>query len=138
MRNIVLTLLATSLVSVVFGCAGTLLRPSVPVTPLLVDAADVQLLTALVREQDRRIETCETQKSCPQDRYVRGLLALFQGRAQAVATFQQVTSEAPNTRLAVLSASWIDLLHTDPSAYVSQIIEDLVWESLERELSDLP
>ena len=138
MRNIVLTLLATSLLSNVFGCASTLLRPSVTVTPLLVDAADVQLLTALVREQDRRIETCDTQKSCPQDRYVRGLLALFQGRAQAVAAFQQVKSEAPNTRLAVLSTSWIDLLHTDLSSDVSKIIDDLVWEILERELSDLP
>lgn len=117
-----------------FGCVSMFSVPA-PTTALRGDPADGPLMAALVHEQDKRAEACETWKSCPQDHYLRGLLALFHSREQAVADFQQVKFLAPNSRLATWSTSWIELLQANPSADVSKIIEDLVWEVLERELS---
>lgn len=105
---------------------------------MLVDPTDVPLIAALVHEQDRRVQACETRKSCPRDHYLRGLLALFQNREQAVAAFQQVQAEAPHSRVAAWSTSWLELLQASPSAEVSKVTEDLIWEVLERELSEAP
>jgi hypothetical protein len=74
---------------------------------------------------------------------MRGLIALFQSRERAVASFQQVRSVAPNSRLATVSTSWIDLLQARGSGLsfpnaqgseVPKVTEDFVWEALEREL----
>lgn len=123
---------------VLFGCVSTLPPAPGTVIPLVVDPADGPLMAAMVHEQDKRVEACETRKSCPQDHYLRGLLALFHSREQAVAAFQQVKFLAPNTRLATWSTSWVEVLQPNPSADVSKVIEDLVWEILERELSEAP
>ena len=48
--------------------------------------------------------------------YTRGLIALFQSREQALASFQQVRSVAPNSRFATLSTCWIDLQQVSGSA----------------------
>jgi hypothetical protein len=127
---------------VLSGCAS-LLPPS-PLSPLLLaDSADVTLIEALAHEQYTRVESCHARNSCPQDQYTRGLIALFQRRERAVAAFQQVRSVAPNSRLATVSTSWIDLLQASgsglsflnvQSAGVPKVTEDFVWEALEREL----
>jgi hypothetical protein len=129
---------------VLAGCASIL--PPSPLTPLLVaDSADVKLIEALAREQDTRVESCEENKSCPQDQYTRGLIALFQSRERAVAAFQQVKSVVPNSRLATLSTSWMDLLQASggvlsflnvQSAGVPKVTEDFVWAALERDLDE--
>lgn len=120
------------------GCASTLPLPPAPVslsTPfLLVDQADVQLIVALTQEQDTRVENCQTRRSCPQDHYLQGLLALFRSRERALEAFQQVTSEAPHSRVAVWSNSWMDMLQTRGEA--SKVTEGFVWEVLARELNE--
>jgi hypothetical protein len=120
------------------GCASTLLFPPAPVslsTPfLLVDEADVQLIVTLTQEQDTRVENCQTRRSCPQDHYLQGLLALFRSRERALEAFQQVTSEAPHSRVAVWSSSWMDMLQTRGEA--SKVTEGFVWEVLARELNE--
>jgi hypothetical protein len=143
-RNRVWTILAACVLGlgVLSGCAS-LLPPS-PLAPvLLADPADVTLLEALAHEQYTRVESCDARKSCPQDQYTRGLIALFQSRERAVASFQQVRSVAPNSRLATLSTSWIDLLQASgrglsfldlQNSGVPKVTEDFVWEALEREL----
>src|SRR5262245_60467166 len=116
---------------VLAGCA-TLMRPS-PYAPFLhADATDAPLIEALAHEQFSRVESCPTRNSCPQDHYTQGLIALFQSRERAVASFQQVISEAPNTHLATRSTSWIEVMQT--SAGVPKVTEDFIWETLEREL----
>src|SRR5262245_37605943 len=96
---------------VLAGCA-TIMLPS-PYAPFLrADSTDATLIEALAHEQFSRVESCPTRKSCPQDHYTQGLIALFQSRERAVASFQQVRSEAPNTRLSAMSTSWIDLMQT--------------------------
>jgi hypothetical protein len=138
MRNSVRALQAACFLGVgmLFGCVSTVPPASQSVTPLRVTASDVPLIAALMHEQDRHVETCETRKSCPQDHYVRGLLALFHSREQAVGYFQQVQGDAPHSRLANWSSSWVELLQTSPTADVSKVTEDLIWEVLERELSE--
>jgi hypothetical protein len=110
---------------------------------LLIDPADGQLMEALAHEQYTRLETCPVRKSCPQDQYTRGLIALFQSRERAVESFQQVSVLAPNSRMATMSTSWIELLQTKGSglsvlmaqpAGVPKVTADFVWEALEREL----
>jgi len=124
------------------GCA-TIMPPS-PYAPFLqTDPADATLIDALAHEQFSRVESCSARKSCPQDHYTQGLIALFQSRERSVASFQQVRSEAPNTRLAAMSMSWIDLMQASghglnflsvQSAGVPKVTEDFIWETLEREL----
>jgi hypothetical protein len=138
MKNRGLVLRAVCLLGVLFGCVSTVPPAPHPVTPLRVNPSDVPLMAALVREQDRRVESCETRKSCPQDHYLRGLLALFHSREQAAGYFQQVQGEAPHSRIASRSSSWVELLQANPSVDVSKVTEDLVWEVLERELSETP
>jgi uncharacterized coiled-coil protein SlyX len=110
---------------------------------LLIDPADGKLMDALAHEQYTRLETCPARKSCPQDQYTRGLIALFQSRERAVESFQQVSVLAPNSRMATMSTSWIELLQTKGSglsalmaqpAGVPKVTADFVWEALEREL----
>lgn len=119
---------------------------SVSLSPLFVpDSADTKLLEALAHEQYRRVERCHERKSCPQDHYARALIALFQSRERALASFQQVKSVAPHSRLATSSTSWMDLLQAKgasfrlldaPNIGASTVTEDFVWETLERELAD--
>jgi hypothetical protein len=144
MRNRIRTIQAACVLGlgVLAGCAS-LLPPS-PLAPvLLADPADVTLIEALAHEQYTRVESCQARKSCAKDQYTRGLIALFQSRERAVASFKQVLAVAPNSRFATVSTSWIDLLQasgsglsflTVQSAGVPKVTEDFVWEALEREL----
>jgi hypothetical protein len=143
MRKRVQTIQAACILGlgILSGCAS-ILSPS-PLAPFLVaDAADSTLIEALAHEQYTRVESCHERQSCPQDHYTQGLIALFQRREWAVASFQQVRSVAPNSRFASSSTSWIDLLQASgsglsflavQSAAVSKVTEDFVWEALERE-----
>ena len=144
MRNRVWTIPAASILGlgVLAGCAS--LMPPSPLAPFLrADSADVSLIDALAHEQNTRVESCPMRKSCPKDHYMQGLIALFQSRERAVASFQQVRTMAPDSRLASVSSAWLDLLQangsglnflTGQSAGVPKVTEDFVWEVLEREL----
>ena len=127
---------------VLSGCAS-LLPPS-PLAPFFsTGAADGTLIDALAHEQYTRVEHCQERKFCPQDHYTRALIELFQSRERALASFQQVQALAPNSRVAHLSASWIDVIQANgngPSFLQAQgagvkLTEHFVWEALERELA---
>ena len=144
MRNRAWIILAVSILGhgVLAGCAS--LMPPSPLAPFLrADSADVLLIDALAHEQYKWVASCPVRKSCPKDHYLQGLIALFHSRERAVASFQQVRTLAPDSRLASVSNSWLDLLQpngnglnflTGQSAGVSKVTEDFVWEALEREL----
>lgn len=126
------------------ACAS-ILPPSPSAPLLLVDPADAPLIEALAHEQYTRIERCHERKSCAQDHYSRGLIGLFQSRERALASFQQVRSLAPDSRIGISSITWIDLLQRGgigPSIFpgqgaeVSKVLEAFVWESIERELNE--
>lgn len=146
MRNKVQTIQAACILGfgLLLGCASIL--PPAPSAPVLfADTADATLIEALADEQYTRVETCGERLSCAEDHYMQGLIGLFQSREWAVASFQEVRSLAPNSRLAASSTSWIDLLQTSgsglklldaPSAGVPKVTEDFVWEALEREFEE--
>ena len=116
MRNRVWILQAACVLGlgVFSGCASlSAPAPSAPV--LLIDPGDGKLMEALAHEHYTRLETCPARKSCPQDQYTRGLIALFQSRERAVESFQQVSVLAPNSRMATMSTSWIELLQVKGS-----------------------
>jgi hypothetical protein len=101
------------------------------------------LIDALAHEQYTRVEHCQARNACSQEHYTQGLIALFQSRERALASFQQVRTMTPNSRLATASASWMDLLQANSgglsllnmqNAGWAPVIEDFVWETLEREL----
>ena len=146
MRNLIGSIQAAGILGlgILAGCA-TIMPPS-PYAPFFqADSADATLIDALAHEQFSQVESCSTRKSCPQDHYTQGLIALFQSRERAMATFQQVRTEAPtNSRLAAMSTSWIDLIQASggglnflsaQSAGVPKVTQDVVWETLERELA---
>ena len=125
------------------GCAS-LLPPS-PLAPFfLADSADATLIDALAHEQYTRVAGCQARTVCPQEHYTQGLIALFQSRDRALASFQQVQTLAPNSRVATLSASWVDVLQANsnsPSFLQVQspgarLTEHFVWDVLERELAE--
>ena len=106
------------------------------------DPTESKLIEALAHEQYTRVEHCQTRNACPQERYTQGLIALFQSRERALASFQQVRTMTPNSRLATSSVSWIELLQANSgglslsnsqNAGWAPVIEDFVWETLERE-----
>lgn len=127
--------------AVLSGCS--IMNPPSPSPPFLIaDAADAKLIQALAREQDTRVKQCGERKSCEQDHFMRGLIALFESRDSAVDSFQRVMAIAPNSRLALTSASWVELLRRSGggislfavrSAVVQKVTEELVWDSLGRE-----
>src|SRR4051812_29499095 len=97
MKNTVWSIQATFVLGlgVLSGCAG--LFPPSPLAPvLLADPADGKLIEALAHEQYTRVENCQARKSCPQDQYIRGLIALFQSRERALESFQEAKAKAPN------------------------------------------
>ena len=125
------------------GCA-TLLPPS-PLVPFFVpDTSDAKLIEALAHEQYTRVESCHQRKSCAQDQYTQGLIALFQSRGRALTSFQHVKTLAPTSRFATWSTSWIEFLQAGASSPSfldvqntgAKVTENFVWEVLERELAD--
>ncbi len=146
MRNMIRTIQIAGMLALgaLAGCS-TIMPPSPHAPFFQADSADAPLIDALAHEQFSRIESCSTRKSCPRDHYTQGLIALFQSRERAMATFQQVRTEAPtNSRLAPMSTAWIDLIQADGSRLrflsgqsggLPKVTEDAVWETLERELA---
>ena len=97
-------------------CAGLTLpacmsafRPAPPAffASLPQDAVAVQ---ALIREQERYVQTCTAERTCPRARYLRGLAALYEGRAVARKHFQAVLAAEPDGPYAVSSRNWLLLL----------------------------
>jgi len=74
------------------------------------DATDTVLLQAVHREQETVLSTCTQHQSCDQVHFTRAMIALFQNREAAAASFQQAIAVAPNGPFADSSARWIRFL----------------------------
>jgi hypothetical protein len=66
---------------------------------------------ALIREQERQVQTCAAARSCPRAHYLRGLAALYEDRAVAMKHFQAVLAAAPEGPHAASSRLWVQLLN---------------------------
>jgi hypothetical protein len=74
------------------------------------DATDTVVLQAVHREQETLLSTCTQHRSCDQVHFTRAMIALFQNREAAAASFRQAIAVAPNGPFADSSARWIRFL----------------------------
>jgi len=94
-----------------WGCATVNGTPPPGSAPLFqADATDTAILQAVHREQEMLLSTCTQHQSCDQVHFTRAMIALFQNREAAAASFQQAIAVAPNGPFADSSARWIRFL----------------------------
>jgi hypothetical protein len=94
-----------------WGCAMVNGTPPPGSAPLFqADATDTVLLQAVRREQEMLLSTCTQQRSCDQVHFTRAMIALFQNREAAAASFRQSIAVAPNGPFTDSSARWIRFL----------------------------
>ncbi len=91
-----------------WGCAMVNGTPPPSSAPLFqADATDTVTLQTVRREQETLLSTCTQHQSCDQVHFTRAMIALFQSREAAAASFQQAIAVAPNGPFADSSARWI-------------------------------
>jgi hypothetical protein len=78
------------------------------------DAAELPPLHAIAHAQDTRIKSCYKGPACEDAYYVRGLVALFENRADAIRLFQELHTAMPKSRYDVATIGWLNLLQ-DPA-----------------------
>lgn len=72
---------------------------------------DAATMRRLIREQERLVQTCAAERTCPRAHYLRGLAALYEDRVVARAHFQIVLAAGPDGPYAVSSRTWLLLLN---------------------------
>lgn len=106
-----------------------------------VDANELKPLQAIAHAQDVRMKNCHKGSACEEAYYTRGLVALFENRADAITVFQELHTAMPNNRYEVATTGWLNLLQdTAPSsihskALMLQLKQEVLHNLLER--SDL-
>jgi len=106
-----------------------------------VDAGELKPLQVIGQAQDSRMKTCHKGPSCEEAYYTRGLVALFENRADAITVFQELHTTMPNSRYDAATIGWLNLLQdTAPStayskALLAQLKREVLHNLLER--SDL-
>jgi hypothetical protein len=75
-----------------------------------IDPSELEVLHALARAQDARMRACHEPVGCEQASYTRGLVALFENRADAINIFQELRTTIPDGRYAAESIRWLYLL----------------------------
>ncbi len=102
------------LASAIGGCTGmptTASSATLPTSAFFTAEPDeLKILQALSKAQDARIKACHKGQECEDAYYVRGLVALFMNRADAVTTFQGLHSAMPTSRYEVATVGWLNLL----------------------------
>ena len=96
------------------GCTGIQTKASSASLPtsafFTADPDELKILQALSKAQDARIKACHKGQECEDAYYVRGLVALFVNRADAVTTFQGLHSAMPTSRYETATVGWLNLL----------------------------
>ena len=123
------------------GCAGNGRSPgTLPSSAFFTaDPADLKLLQALAQEQEQRIRHCPNPIGCEEAYYTRGLLALFQNRADAITAFQELRTIMPDGRHAASSTRWLYLLQessptsTHKQTVLAQLREEVLHGLLGRD-----
>lgn len=90
------------------GSSNTL--PSSAFFPM--NAAEVEPLQSIGQAQDSRIKNCHLGSSCEEAYYTRGLVALFENRADAITAFQALHNAMPNSRYDAATLGWLNFCRT--------------------------
>ena len=78
------------------------------------DAGELPLLQVIAQAQDTRLKSCHKGPACEEAYYTRGLVALFENRADAIRLFQELHTAMPKSRYDGSTIGWLNLLQ-DPS-----------------------
>lgn len=103
-----------------------------------VDATELKPLQAIAHAQDTRMKNCHKGPACEEAYYTRGLVALFENRADAITVFQELHTAMPGNRYDVATTGWLNLLQdTAPSsdhnkALMVQLKQEVLHNLLER------
>jgi hypothetical protein len=96
------------------GCTGIATKASSTTLPtsafFTTEPDELKILQALSHAQDARIKACHKGQECEDAYYVRGLVALFVNRADAITTFQGLHSAMPTSRYDTAAVGWLNLL----------------------------
>lgn len=139
-RDMLAIAMAILLVLITWGC--TTARPhssgTLPSSAYFTaDPSDLQVLHALARAQEARMKACHNSAGCEQASYTRGLVALFENRADAINIFQELHTTIPDGRYAAESVRWLYLLQErfTPSAH-NAALRDQLRQAVLRSLLD--
>ena len=96
-----------------------------------VEPDELQTLQALSKAQDAQIKACHKGRECEDAYYVRGLVALFENRADAISAFQQLHTMMPTSRYDVATIGWLNLLQdTALSSHHSRALKSQLKEEV--------
>ena len=97
-----------------------------------IEAAELKPLQTIGQAQDTHMKNCHKGPSCEDAYYTRGLVALFENRADAITVFQELHTAMPNSRYEAATTGWLNLLQ-DPapsSTYSKALLGQLKQEVL--------
>lgn len=102
-----------------------------------IDANELKLLQAIAHAQDARMKNCHKGPACEEAYYTRGLVALFENRADAIAVFQELHTAMPNSRYDSAATGWLNLLQDNaPSSRYSKALMAQLKQEVLRSLSE--
>ncbi len=78
------------------------------------DAGELIPLQTIAHAQDSRMKSCHKGPACEDAYYARGLVALFENRADAIRVFQELHTAMPTSRYDAATIGWLNLLQ-DPA-----------------------
>jgi hypothetical protein len=104
----------------------------------MAEPDELRMLQAISKAQEARIKACQKGQLCEEASYLRGLVALFENRADAMTTFQGLHDAMPASRYDAAIVGWLDLLQ-DPAlasphsrALMTQLKEEVLHTLTER------
>lgn len=104
------------------------------------DPAELKILQALAKAQEARMKNCaKSVILCEEAYYGRGLVALFENRADAINIFQELHTTMPNSRYAASIQRWLNLLQDSApasshnSVLIAQLRQEVLHSLLDRE-----
>jgi hypothetical protein len=131
--------IAILLLLITWGC--TAMRTNSSTLPssayFAADPSDLATLHSLGRAQEARMRACYNSAACEEASYTRGLVALFENRADAINIFQELRTTIPDGRYAAESTRWLYLLQERfaPSAH-NAALRDQLRQAVLRSLLD--
>ena len=98
-RNVAHSSLWVLLISGFLGCAGAGPFVTLPSSAFFeTDVKEREALQVVSRTQEARRANCQQNASCEEVTYLRGLVALFENREDAIHAFQELRTTVPNGR----------------------------------------
>ncbi|WHZ24825.1 MAG: hypothetical protein OJF47_003937 [Nitrospira sp.] len=102
-----------------------------------IDANELKPLQAIAHVQDARMKNCHKGPACEDAYYTRGLVALFENRADAITVFQELHTAMPNNRYDSAVTGWLNLLQDNaPASKYSKTLMAQLKQEVLRSLSE--